>query len=239
MDYRNKWFVVTGAYRGIGKSIATYFARGGANIILTYHHNRDKTEALKDELISKYHVNALCLPLELKDESSIENLYNYINSKKIDLFALINNAALSMDNYYLDKAKEEFMEVLEVNAVGTFLMMKYFEKYYKNRYIINISSTDGIDTGSIYSVDYNASKACINTISKTLMIDSSNYIICICPNWVLTEAVKEMNQDYLKSELQRVHQDKLINPETIAKVIDREIQKKKSEIIRIDGDLDV
>ena len=150
---------------------------------------------------------------------------------------MINNAALSLDNDIDSKTKKEFMKVLETNVVGTFLMMKYFDKIVDG-YIFNMSSTDGIDTGNIYSIDYNASKAAINSLTKTFSLYSENKIISICPNWVDTNSTKLMDKNYLSNELKRIGQDKLISPNTIVKVIDEYIKKNIStgSIIRIEGD---
>ena len=118
--------------------------------------------------------------------------------------------------------------------------MKHFDNIV-NGFIFNISSTDGIDTGNIYSIDYNASKAAINNMSKTFSLESNNKIISICPNWVDTESTKDIDENYLKSELKRVKQDKLINVNTIPKVINDCIKNniETGSIIRIEGDEDV
>jgi 3-oxoacyl-[acyl-carrier protein] reductase len=238
--YQNKIMLITGASSGIGKVIATYFANLGINLILTYHKNFSDVDKLKNELVSKYNINVDCFYLDLASEKSIKKLVSEVRNKYKKINYLINNAAISLDNYLYDKTKDEFMKVLEINVVGTFLMMKYFNKMVKD-YIINISSTDGIDTGSIHSLDYNVSKAGINILTKTFSLDSSNKIISICPNWINTLSTNEMNQDYLNSELKRIKQDKLISEITIPKVIDNCIKNNIStgSIIRIEGDLDV
>ena len=227
--------LITGASSGIGKEVATYFANLGLNLILTYHKNFNEVDILKKELVSKYQINVETYYLDLASEKSIKKLFLEIKKqyKKIDY--LINGAAISLDNYYIDKTKEEFMKVLEINVVGTFLMIKYFNKMVKE-YIINISSTDGIDTGSLYDIDYSASKAGINAFTKAFSLTCP--IISICPNWVDTKSTREMNQEYLKSELKRINQDKMISEITIAKVIDDAIMNNipSGSIIRIDGD---
>ena len=222
--YQGKTMLVTGASRGIGKAIANYFANLGVKVLVTYHNSK---------IDNGYY-------LDLSDENSIIELANIIKDKYGNIDYLINNAAISLDNSLFDKTKDEFMKVLETNVVGTFLMMKYFNEIVDG-YIFNISSTDGIDTGSIYSVDYNASKAGINAITKTFSMGSSNKIISICPNWVDTESTHDMDKDYLDSELERIKQDKLINVDTIPKVIDECIKKEvtSGSIIRIEGDEDV
>lgn len=221
--YQGKTMLITGASRGIGKAIASYFSNLGMNVIVTYYSN-------KIDGNNSYY-------LDLKDENSIINLFNEIKNKYGKIDYLINNAAISLDSYIYDKTKEEFMNVIETNVVGTFLMIKYFDNIVDG-FIFNISSTDGIDTGSVYSIDYNASKAGINSITKTFSLISSNKIISICPNWVDTNSTKDMDEEYLKSELKRIKQDSLINVETIPKVIDNCIKNNtpSGSIIRIDGD---
>ena len=235
--YNNKVILITGAYRGIGRSIAYYFANLGANIILTYHRRVNETVKLEEELKEKYHVNVESHYLDLSSENSVQYLYEAIKDKFKNIDYLINNASISLDNDIYSKTKDEFMSVLEVNTVGTFLMMKYFDDILDG-FIFNISSTDGIDTGSMYSIDYNASKAAINSITKTFSLVSKNRIISICPNWVNTESTNEIDQNYLESELKRIKQDKLISVNVIPKVIDDCIinKEKSGSIIRIEGD---
>ena len=238
--YQGKTMLITGAYRGIGKEIVKYFASLGVNIIMTYHNNHDKTLAIAYELENEYHVSVDYYYLDLCQENSIIDLSNCVKDKYKKIDYLINNAAISLDNDIYSKTKDEFMMVLEVNTVGTFLMMKYFDNIVDG-VIINISSTDGIDTGSVYSIDYNASKAAINNMTKTFSLISTNKVISICPNWVDTESTRTMDKDYLNSELKRIKQDKLISVNTIPKAIDKCIKENtiSGSIIRVDGDEDV
>ena len=238
--YKNKIMLVTGCNRGIGKEIVNYYARLGVNIIMTYHDKKEDTIKLENDIKEKYRVNIDSYYLDLSNEESVNNLYNKISQKYKKIDYLINNASLSLDNDIFDKTKEEFMKVLEINVVGTFLIMKYFDKIVDG-YIFNMSSTDGIDTGSVYSIDYNASKAAINSITKTFSMVSKNRIISICPNWVDTDSTKEIDDEYLQSELKRIGQSKLISVSTIPKVIDDCIKKDipTGSIIRIEGDKDV
>ena len=232
--------LITGAASGICEKVANYFANLGINILLTYHKNYNDVDKLKNELINKYNIKVDCFYLDLASEKSIKKLITEVKKqyKKIDY--LVNGASISLDNYLYDKTKEEFMKVLEINVVGTFLMIKYFNKMVKE-YIINISSTDGVDTGSVYSIDYNVSKAGINTLTKTFSLDSPCKIISICPNWIDTKSTRSMNEEYLNSELKRIKQDKLISEITIPKVIDDCIKNNvdTGSIIRIEGDENV
>ncbi len=241
MSYHNKTVLITGAYRGIGREIIEFFAKEGANIIMTYHNNKNLTINFADELIREYHVRVDYMYLDLCDENTVVDLFDFVKEKYGKIDFLINNAALNNDCFVTYKIKIEFMKVLETNVVGTFLMMKYFDNIIDDGFIFNMASTDGIDTGSIYSVDYNASKAAVINLTKTMSLYSKNRIICLCPNWVNTESTQEMDQVYLQNEMERIHQKALISPETIVQVMKDCIETKEDtgSIIRIDGDDDV
>lgn len=130
---------------------------------------------------------------------------------------LVNNAALSLDSTFLEKTKEEFMKVLEVNLVGPFLLIQKLNSVLIDSKIINIASTDGIDTYSTMNIDYSASKAGLINLTKSLALELKNSkVYCICPNWVNTESIREMNQDYLMKELERIGQKKLIETKDVS-----------------------
>lgn len=215
------------------------FLKLNYGVIVTYF--QDKGTDFIQKMEKKYDCSIDSLYLNLCEEDSIKNLYDYIKNKYGKLDVLINNAAVSIDEYYLYKEKNEFMKVIETNLIGTFLMMKYYDSYFTNGYIFNISSTDGIDTGSIYSLDYNASKAGINILTQNIALESPNKLFSICPNWVDTRSTKMIDQDYLKSELKRIKQKQLINPDTIFRVINKCLNEDipSGSILRIDGDDDV
>ena len=112
------------------------------------------------------------------------------------------------------------MKVLEVNLVGPFLLIKKFRNMLTHGMVINISSTDGINTYSTLSMDYSSSKAGLINLTKSLALEFNDIrVYAICPNWVNTETIKEMNQEYLKEEMERVGQKTLINPKDISNKI--------------------
>lgn len=230
--------LITGASIGIGNSLALKLASLGYNLYLTYFSNQEFCYNLKEEIETKYKVKCFIEKLDLKEEENIKNIIKDFNNKLGNLDLLINNASTSCDNLIHDKTKKEFMEVLEVNLVGTFLMSKYAKEIMNsNGKIINMSSTDGIDTYSIYNIDYSVSKAAIIQLTKCLaLIYPDIKVIALAPNWVDTESTNSMNQEYLKAELKRIGQDKLITKERVVEVIlgiinNQEI--KSGEVIKL------
>lgn len=190
--------LIIGGSSDIGINLGKKMLSLGYRVIATYNNreiNDNEIEYVK---------------CDVRIENDIERVIKYSIDKygKIDI--LINLASISRDNYYLDKSKNEFMNVLEVNLGGTFLTNKIYSKYIDDGMIINMSSTDGIDTYSMYSMDYSASKAGIINLSKSMSLSTNNKILCICPNWIDSDSTRLMDKEYLDRELVRIGQSRLI-----------------------------
>lgn len=217
-DSMKKIALITGVSKGLGRVLAKTLSKD-YEIIGTYNTN---LEGVPD--------NIDCYKLDLNSTESTNKFISDIKSKYDHIDLLINNAALSLDNEFMHKTKDEFMKVLEVNLVGPFLLIQGLSSIMNNGIIINISSTDGINTYSSINIDYSASKAGLINLTKSLsLVLNSLRIYCICPNWMNTETIQGMNQDYLKSEMNRIGQKELIDPKVIAnKVVELINSNEKS-----------
>lgn len=230
--------LITGASIGIGACLAVKMAKNGYDLFLTYYSNQELCQELQKEIQEKYQVKCFIQKCDLKEEEDIIKLSQTIKEKFGKLDILVNNASTSNDNLFMDKTKKEFSEVLEVNLLGTFLMSKYMINIMSEKgIVINMASTDGIDTYSIYNVDYAVSKAGIIQLTKSMALIFKNLkVIAIAPNWVDTESTKEMNQDYLEEELKRIGQKELISKEKVVETIYNVINDqniKSGEVIKI------
>lgn len=234
-----KTILVTGSAQGLGANIIEKFAKNGYNVIITYKSSKNKAIILEDK-IRKYNLNVISVKCDITKISDIRNLIKVVKSRFNNIEVLVNNASLSLDSSFENKSKEEFMKVLETNIYGTFLITRELIKKYKVEKVINISSTDSIDTYSDLNIDYSLSKCGINFMTKFF---SKKYkdikFYNILPNWINTEAIQNMNSEYLESELRRVNQNKLIEPEYISNIIYEMATTCKyddNNEIRIDGD---
>ena len=193
-----KKVLIIGGSTAIGISLAKYLIKKDYEVLLTYNKNK---------IIDEDFTTIKC---DVTSESSIEDTIKYAINLFGNIDILINMAAISLDNSFLNKTKEEFLSVLTVNLVGTFLTNQIYSRYIDNGLIINVSSTDGIDTFSKYNIDYSASKAGIINMTKSISMSTNNKVLCVCPNWIDSYTTNSMNKDYLLSELKRIKQDRLI-----------------------------
>lgn len=213
----DKYALITGCSKGIGKEIALALASIGYNIIGTYNTSLEEIKNLKYEVEIKG-VSFNYYKLDLLDDNNLDKFLKDINNNYKTIDILINNAALSLDNEIDNKTSKEFQDVLKVNLTGPFSLIKGLKD--KLKIAINIASTDGIDTYSSLNIDYSASKAGLINLTKSLSLAiPSVKIYAICPNWIETESIREMNQEYLKEEMKRINQKKLIKPDEISKKI--------------------
>lgn len=205
MDLSNLNIVIVGVTSGIGNTLANILIEYGATVIGTFHQKKPN-----NELIDNVH-------LDLCNEEEIKEVFTKIKEKHERIDVVINLGALCLDEDIYEKTKSNFMKVLETNLVGTFLVCKYASLVMNQGVIINMSSTDATDTYGVLSMDYAASKAGVENLTKNLANRFSNLKICaLAPNWVDTNAVLEMEPEYLQSELKRINQKELIKKEHVA-----------------------
>ena len=220
-----KKILIIGANSSLTEYQAKYYREDA--VIATYCHSIKNKE---------YYDNLSNVSLEKLDITNEEEVDNFFR-KHNDITLVINNACTYRDNSIFDKTKEEFMKVLEVNLLGSFLVDKYALKYLNNSIIINMSSTDGIDTYNELNIDYSVSKSGIITLTKAIsLVDTSNKIICFTPNWIDTKSTREADDNYIREELKRIGQDRLITvselTDSINSIINTEF--KSGSIYRID-----
>ena len=230
-----KIILITGGTSGLG--YATVKKLENCKIILTYNNNALKAESMKSENIDVF-------KCDMTSENDIKNLYNYVVEKYGYIDVLINNAAIAIDTLYEDKTKENFIKTLDTNLIGPFLLSRYFgDLMYqrKSGKIINISSTNGIDTNYPMSLDYDASKAGLVSLTRNLALQYAPYVLvnAVAPGWINTEMNKNLDNDFIDNETKKILLNRFAEPEEIANVIKFLVSDDASYInntvIRVDG----
>ena len=236
--------IVTGGSRGIGASISTRFAKEGYNVVINYCSNDERANSLKKELEEKYNVDILLVKADVSNENDAKRLIDETINKFGSIDCLINNAGIAIDKPFLDKTKDDFIKTLSTNLVGPFLTSKFAYNYLinaKNPAIVNISSTNGIDTLYPESIDYDASKAGVISLTKNLAnVYAPNVRVnSVAPGWVETEMNSELDKDFMKEEEDKILLGRFAKPDEIAKVVyflcSDEASYINGEVIIVDG----
>lgn len=240
----SKVVLVTGASRGIGRSTVIEFAKNGYDVVINYVNNSLAANNLKEEVETNYNTRALVVKCDVSNELEVKNMVNEVINTFGKIDVLVNNAGIAIDTIFEDKTQENFLKTLNVNLVGAFLVSKEVGKYMMNAKrgsIINISSTNGIDTVYPESIDYDASKAGVISLTKNLAKEYAPYIRVnsIAPGWVLTDMNKELDRDFIKEEEDKILLNRFADPSEIAKVIyflsTDDASYINGTVIRVDG----
>ena len=236
--------LVTGSNRGIGRSTIIEFAKAGLDVVINYCHHREEAFELKDYVESNFNVRCLVVKCDVSKEDEVIEMINEIVDYFGSLDILVNNASVCKDSLLMDKDVDSFRRILDVNLIGTYLCSKYAAKVMLDNgsgSIINVSSTNAIDTYYPESCDYDASKAGVISLTHNLAREFSPYIRvnCVCPGWVNTDMNKELSVEQVHEEEKNILLKRFAEPDEIAKVIVFLASNKSSyvndSIIRVDG----
>lgn len=241
-----KTVLITGASRGIGRAIAKEFAWHAYNVVINYHHSEKEAINLKEKLERDYNVEVLTIKADVSNEEEVESMILKVINKFDTIDVLVNNAGIAIDSDLEDKTVEDFKRVIDVNLLGTFLVSKYAgQNMLKNQSgkIINISSTNGIDTNYPRGMDYDASKAGVISLTHNFANLLAPYVNvnAIASGWVNTETIINMEETYKAEEQKKILLERFATPDEIAKVVyflaSDEASYINSTVIRVDGGL--
>ena len=244
MNLEGKVALVTGSTSSLGSEIIRVLAKEGANVVIHYHNKKEEAYALEQEIKNKYNIDTYVIKCDITNENEVENMVDKILKKcqKIDI--LVNNSAYTKDTPYEEKTSTSFKKILDVNIIGTFLVTKYVGRtMLKNKQgkIINISSNNAINCYYPESIDYDASKAGIISMTKNMALYYKPYINvnCICPGWIDTDINKNLDTTFKKEEEKKIYLQRFAKTEEIANVVAFLASDKASyinnTIIKIDG----
>ena len=221
MLLENKTAIVTGSAKGIGKGIATEFARQGATVVINYCGSKEA--ALKTvEEIKAFGGKAIPYQADISDYEMSKKMMDDIIKEYGAVDILVNNAGITRDNLILRMSESEFDDVIRTNLKGTFNCIKHVTKYMlknKSGKIINISSISGVN-GIAGQANYSASKAGIIGLTKSFAKEMSSKginINAIAPGFIETDMTKVLNDKYVEEIVNTIPSKRVGRPEDIAK----------------------
>ncbi len=238
--------LVTGSTKGIGRATIVEFAKNNYDVVINYYNEGGKEEALelKKYIENTYYVKALAIKADVRDEIAVKKMIQEIIKVFGKIDCLVNNAGIALDKEFEERKVEDWINTLNTNLIGPFLVSKYagLEMMKKKQgKIINVSSTNGINSFFPTSIDYDASKAGLINLTHNLALQFSPYINvnAVAPGWVNTKMNQDLPKELIKEEKEKIYLKKFAEPEQIAKVIiflaSNDANYINSEVIKVDG----
>jgi len=242
MSLKNQIAFITGSARGIGKEIATAFAKEGATVIIS-DINAENCQTTAQELKAQGFA-ADSFPCDVTRLEAVEEIVNKILDKYKCIDILINNAGITKDNLFLRMREAEWDAVLTVNLKGTFNCCKAVSKSMlkaRKGKIISIASVIGI-LGNIGQANYAASKAGIIGLTKSLAREfaSRNITVnAVAPGYIKTEMTDQLKEETKQEILKNVPLSRMGTPADVAGVClflaSKDADYITGQTIKIDG----
>jgi 3-oxoacyl-[acyl-carrier protein] reductase len=224
-NLENKVAIVTGASKGIGASIATYFGAAGAKVVVNYASGREGADKVV-KAITEAGGTAIAVQADVSKEADVTRLFEETKKAYGTLDVLVNNAGIYNWQPIEQVTADAFHSQFNINVWGSILTIQAALKLFgdKGGNIINISSGAGktpMATGAVYS----ASKAALDAITVALSKEFSGRNIrinSILPGSVETEgtaATGIQGSDFEKLLISKTPLGRIGKPEDIAKAV--------------------
>lgn len=241
----NKVVLVTGGAQGIGKAIVLELAKNHYDVVINYLTSNKAADLLEEEIKKNYDVRVMTIQADVSKEEEVDAMISLIEKKWGGVDILVNNAAVDLSNLFHLKTADEFRKTLDVNVVGAFNCSKRVYRHMLDQEygrIINISSTNGINTYYPMCIDYDASKAALISLTHNLAFEYGPYINvnAIAPGFIGTDnELDGYDEEFLKEEQEKIMVNRYGKPEEVAYLVKFLISDEanfiNNTIIRIDG----
>jgi short-subunit dehydrogenase len=235
MTFKNKVIIITGASSGIGKSLATEFAKRGANLVLAARQFVTLCELAQD-LEQQYTIKAIGVQCDVTNEEDCEHLIKQTLTTFGKIDVLVNNAGISMRALFSDADVNVLKKVMDVNFWGTVYCTKYaLPEILKTKgSIVGVSSIAGYK-GLPGRTGYSASKFAMNGFLDALRVENLKtgvHILTACPGFTASNI---RNTALDKSGVQQgestLEEEKMMTSDEAASIIADGVENRSRTLI--------
>ena len=222
-ELEGKVSLVTGASRGLGRSIALKLSTLGAQVAVNYRASDEAAASLAGE-IEAGGGEAMLVKADVADAGAVKAMTREIARKwgKIDI--LVNNAGIVKDNLLPRMPDEAWDEVLNTNLRGAYLCTKFALRYMMDQFwgrIINIASLAGL-VGNVGQTNYSAAKGGLIAFTRSVAREFGSRNItanAIAPGFITTEMTDELPQEVKDAILSRIPLKRYGTPNDVAELV--------------------
>ena len=215
--------VVTGASRGIGRTIAIDFGSAGADVAVNYRSSETKAHDVAEEIESAGQ-DAHVVQANVANLEEVEDMATQVREEIGGTDVLVVNAGINIDKKLENLSREDWDHVIDVNLGGAFNCAKAFQedlvKADAGR-LIFISSVIG-ETGNIGQANYAASKSGLFGLTRTLakgVASTGTTVNAIAPGYTKTDMIEGVPEDVQENLLEGIPVGRFAEPEEIAEPV--------------------
>jgi len=221
MNFNGQTALITGAGRGIGKTIAVKLAESGVNIAIA-DMNPVSDDVVRE--IEEYGTKCLAFQLDVTDVESVDSVVKKIIDETGGIHILVNNAGITQDNLFMRMKPEQWSQVIDVNLNGVFhvtkAVIRTMVKQHSGR-IINISSVVGF-SGNPGQVNYSSTKSGLIGFTKSLSREVGTRGItvnAVAPGFINTAMTQALNESQQQAILNQIPLGRMGEAEDIANAV--------------------
>jgi 3-oxoacyl-[acyl-carrier protein] reductase len=215
--------LVTGGGGGIGSAICQALAGAGAAVIVNYHHNRAKAEAVYESLPGANHS---LLQASVTDSASLRQMASAVAERYGTLDLLVNNAGITrpVPHADLDGLDDALIDqIFQTNWRGAFACVRAFRALLMNGAggtVVNLSSVAAV-TGVGSNVAYCASKAALDSLTRSLAraLAPQIRVVSVSPGWVWGEYAARMDAAYIQQQIDKTPLGRIAQADDVAAAV--------------------
>ncbi|MDJ0755244.1 MAG: SDR family oxidoreductase [Ardenticatenaceae bacterium] len=213
--------LVTGGGGGIGSGICRRMAQAGARVVILFRSNAEKAQRVLESLDGEGH---WIVQASITDSEQVAAVADQFRERYGQLNLLVNNAGVTIPVAHddLDGLSDEWIDrIFQTNWRGAFAMVRAFRPLMADpATIVNLSSIAG-QTGIGSNVAYCASKAAMDSMTRSLAraLAPQIRVLSVSPGWVLGEYAKRFSAEYIEEQRMMAPMQRLSTPEDVAETI--------------------
>lgn len=243
MEFSEKVALVTGASRGIGRSIALKLAANGAKVAINFAGNLAKAEEVKNA-IEANGGEALLVQGDISDFEKVSGIVKNVVDAWGRIDILVNNAGITRDNLLLKMSEKDFDEVIATNLKGVFNCTKAVTRLMMKQHsgrIVNMASVVGL-MGNAGQANYSAAKAGIIGFTKSAAKEFAPRGItvnAVAPGFIATDMTDAIPEKIKTGLIEKIPMGRIGNPEDVANAVLFLVSEKAAyitgQVISVDG----